>query len=58
MIVEVLDKSSGAILFKKDQESKDLEKALLKIQELEIKTDLMEEKIKILESIIESLLNK
>lgn len=37
MIREVVDPKSGAILFKKDQESKDLEYCLKKIEELEIR---------------------
>lgn len=46
MIIEKVDPNSGAILFKKDKESTDLERALKEIEELK-------KRVTILESIIE-----
>ena len=45
MRVEVKDPHSGAILFKKDRESKDLEQALKKIEYLEDKVKKLEDKL-------------
>lgn len=42
MIVEKIDPNSGAILFKKDKESINLEKALKRIDELEARVGVLE----------------
>lgn len=44
MIREVIDKNSGAILFKKDQESLDLEKLMKKVEDLESRLKKLEKK--------------
>ena len=49
MIKEVLDKDSGAILFKKDQESIDLEFLKNKVSELEKQNKSLEKRIKKIE---------
>lgn len=46
MIKEVVDKNSGAILFKKDEESLSLEYLLKKVNELENRIKVIEEKQK------------
>lgn len=50
MIVEKVDKSTGAILFKKDKESKDLEYALAQIDSLTKTVKKLEKRVKELES--------
>ena len=49
MIKEVVDPVSGAILFKKDQESLDLEYLMKKVKELESSNRRLEKRIKKLE---------
>lgn len=49
MIREVYDKKSGAILFKRDKESMDIEYLLQKINDLESKNASLERKMKKLE---------
>lgn len=48
-IREVVDKKSGAILFKKDQESKNLDQALKTIAEMQKTITSLEKRIKKLE---------
>lgn len=49
MIVEVVDKNSGAILFKKDKESLTLEAVVKELEELKKKNSKLEKRIKALE---------
>lgn len=49
MINEVIDKGSGAILFKKDNESLTLEEAVKRLDILEREYKSLEERIKLLE---------
>lgn len=46
MIKEVIDKNSGAILFKRDEESLSLEYLQKKVEELESRIKILEEKQK------------
>lgn len=48
MITEVYDPSSGAILFKKDEESIDIETLKIKVQDLEDRIQYLERCIKYL----------
>lgn len=50
MIKEVIDPNSGAILFKKDEESLTLEDAVKRIESLENKCKSLEKRIKTLEN--------
>lgn len=49
MITEVVDKETGAILFKKDEESKSLEDLMKRFEALEKKNTKLEKRIKELE---------
>lgn len=55
MIVEKVDPVSGAVLFKKDKESKDLEYAMQKIEELTKVTESQDKRIKKLENRLKTL---
>lgn len=51
MITEVVDKKTGAILFKRDKESLQLEDVIRKVQALEEKNIELENRIRYLEGI-------
>ena len=44
--IEVYDKSSGAILFKRDKDGRDLDKAIKRIEELEKRVESLEKLVK------------
>ena len=54
MIKEVYDKNSGAILFKKDEESLAIDKLIAKVKILEEDITILNNKINILENLINS----